>query len=448
MNKNILEQYYKPSVKLIPINQQDKVFYIGKMTLADFENSYTESPAKYKQEIYKMFVTKDEEIKDMELYINDYLRREAEKEPLAKGFQRELDYSRLKEIKEYVMESEFGIIPNSIIVSLNALDIDTEDDFDSTIKDTTNNIPIIFNDTLYIPKNSKPFLIIDGQHRIKGCELLPDEIKKSLQLLFTFIINIDPSTQAQLFTTINYKVKPVSKSYLYHILGEFKIASSEYAFLHEIVKLLNELRADHPLFDRVKMLGKKITTKNTLSQAFLVEALFPLIGPRKTPVKYLHDAMEILKLPVFRFFYLKEEYKKFIPKFILIYLIVVKELLLEKQKLNWDDEKSHILLKTSGMGALISIIPNIYVALAGTKNLIDKQELITLEKDDLKNLIAPIFEVDFRNIIENEYSKGSGQGLIRKLSLEMWEHVSKLIPDFYNMHNKYVDWFNKNMLQS
>ncbi|HHT9107577.1 MAG TPA: DGQHR domain-containing protein [Candidatus Wunengus sp. YC64] len=438
------KENYKAPIEVLRISQRGKIFYIGKMVFSEFENSYTPSPAEYKLISYSQEAEKDERFKDLSIGIAEHL--EKEQGNIAKGFQRKTDPKRIEQIKNYVLENEYGIIPNSIIVSVNTVEVDSQEDFEVTVSDPTNKKAILFNNNLYIPKIGKPFLIIDGQHRVEGCEKLPSHIKSDMELIFTFINNADPSTQAQLFTTINYEARRVSKSYLYHILGEFKIESSEYTFLHEIVKLLNEVSAS-PLYDRVKMLGKSVSPKNSLSQAFLVESFYLLICTKYKEVKFLNETA-LLKIPVFRYHYVNKEYRKVMPKFIIMYLYAIKNLL-KKISIEWEDKDSHILLKTVGMGAAINIIPNVYISLVCQYDLINCQHLIA-EKLSIKNIedvLKNITKVNLKNEPQNEYSKGSSQGLVRKLAEKLWKEIVVEIPTFLGLQKAYIDWFNASVVE-
>jgi DGQHR domain-containing protein len=440
MPTNHESQYFK--VPLIKVSQKGKSFYIGKILFSEFENAYTRSPAEYKRQAYEMRASQDERFVDLSRGIDEYFKKQGTS--LKKGFQRDIDIARINQIKKYLIDKEFGIIPNSVIVNLVAIEVESEEDLNVTIADKTNMDAVLYEDSLYVRRGTRPFLIIDGQHRVEGCKLLPKEMKDEFELLFTFIVNVDPVVQAQLFTTINYEVKPVNKSYLYQILGEFDIETSEYTFLHEIVRLLNEF-PNSPLNDRVKMLGKKLSPLNTLSQAFLVESLFLLLSPKFTDAKYLTDQNELLRIPIFRFHYLNKETRKSIPRFLLMYFIAIKRLLKSKVGILWEDNSAHILLKTLGMGALISIIPNVYVSLLCKKDLLNKQEMITenVTLDDLEAALEPLFENNLRNESGNEFSKGSSRGLVRKLALTMWKPMVATVPDFYRFHKVYIDWFNK-----
>ena len=436
---------YKAPIEVLKISQRGKIFYIGKMVFSDFENSYTPSPAEYKIISYTQLADEDERFKDLSTGIEEYF--EKEQGSVTKGFQREIDSKRTDQIKNYILENEYGIIPNSIIISVNTIEVYSDEEFEVTVSDPTNKKAILFKSKLYIPKVGKPFLIIDGQHRVEGCKKLPPNIKSEIELIFTFINNADPSTQAQLFTTINYEARRVSKSYLYHILGEFKIESSEYTFLHEIVKLLNEVSTS-PLYDRVKMLGKSVSPKNSLSQAFLVESFYLLICKKYKEVKFPIKETDLLKVPVFRYHYVNKEYRKVIPKFIIMYLCAIKNLL-KTINIEWENKDSHILLKTVGMGAAINIIPNVYISLACQYNLINCQHLIT-EKLSIKNIediLKNIIKVNLKNEPQNEYSKGSSQGQVRKLAERLWKEIVVEIPTFFELQKDYINWFNTSVVE-
>ena len=432
---------YKEPVEVLKISQRGKTFYIGKMVFSDFEDSYTPSPAEYKLNSYSQFAAEDDRFEDLSIGIDEYLKKE--KDSIAKGFQRGIDRERTEQIKNYILENEFGIIPNSIIVSVNTIEVEAREDFDASMNDPINKKAILFNNQLFIPKAGKPFLIIDGQHRVEGCKKLPTEIKKEIELIFTFISNADPATQAQLFTTINYKVKPVNKSYLYQILGEFKIESSEYTFLHEIVKLLNEFPRS-PLYDRVKMLGRQTSPRNSLSQAFLVETLYLLLYPKFKAARILLSEKDLVKLPIFRYHYTNKDYRKEIPKFILMYLTAIKNKV-DRSGIAWENKNEHILLKTVGMGGLINVIPNVYVSLVMKKNLIREQHLINekIQMRDMLGIIDNLSKINIRNEPGNEFSKGSSQGLVTKCAKKLWSEFVASVPNFVEMQNSYVEWFNQ-----
>jgi hypothetical protein len=97
------------------------------------------------------------------------------------------------------------------------------------------------------------------------------------------------------------------------------------------------------------------------------------------------------------------------------------------------------------MGALITIIPNVYVSLLFKKELLEKQEMITevVRIDDIEQILKPLFEINLKNEPENEFSKGSSRGLVRKLALTIWKPMVRELPGFYEFHKSYIKWFNE-----
>ncbi|MCP4702277.1 MAG: DGQHR domain-containing protein, partial [Gammaproteobacteria bacterium] len=79
------------------------------------------------------------------------INRDEDEDP-EKGFQRELDKKRAKEIASYI-DSGFGTIPSSIVLSAQS---DCNFTYDSKKK------------SISFDKTPKAFLIIDGQHRVYG----------------------------------------------------------------------------------------------------------------------------------------------------------------------------------------------------------------------------------------------------------------------------------------
>src|SRR5690606_24288994 len=113
-------------------------------------------------------------------------------------------------------------------------------------------------------------------------------VKKEFDLLVSFIIGFDRSVIAKQFYTINYEQKPVNKSILYELTGEFSVEVTELTFLHNLVKILNELDKS-PFYKRIKMLGttpKGVDTEDksrySISQAFMIDALRKSISNKST----------------------------------------------------------------------------------------------------------------------------------------------------------------------
>ncbi len=438
------KNYRNTPIHLEKVKQGNKEFYTGKILFSDFENTYTTSPAEYKKSIYQEKINTDERYIDLLEDIEKYLK--TQKSDIKSGFQRSIDESRTEEIKNYIMYDEFGIIPNSIIVNVDCTEIQNIDELNKLDEDDEHKA-VLFGNDLYIPNFKRVFLIIDGQHRIYGCKKLPEEIKAEMELLITFIINADSKVQAQLFTTINYKVKPVNKSYLYHILGEFGIGDSEETYLHEFIKLLNELKTS-PLLDRVKMLGKSDKDKKgSLSQAFLAESLYLLISPKYREVRPLMDIEEVLRIPVFRYHFLNNKYRNNIPKFIIIYLKVIQQIYMNNSN-NWDDKDNNIFLKTVGMGGLIDLLSNLYILYICKIDKLNNQyeiDFLNLE-EDLNTILSPLKENIIFKDLKNEFAKGSSRGAIKKLTKQLWQTILLDNSNFDKYQKEYISWFNQTMI--
>jgi len=82
---------------------------------------------------YELRAEQDEGFIDLSRGIEEYLKKQDVS--LRKGFQRDIDFGRINEIKKYIIENEYGIIPNSVIVNLVAIEVESEDDLNATIAD-------------------------------------------------------------------------------------------------------------------------------------------------------------------------------------------------------------------------------------------------------------------------------------------------------------------------
>lgn len=196
----------------------------------------------------------------------------------------------------FLNKEEYAFFPNTIIANCEL--INDSEDYNINEK---NSVEDYLNKTdkadylgflwqheerykLIIPFQANAILVIDGQHRLKGLEECDSMLQDGYDLLVAFVIGLDRSVIAKQFYTINYEQKPVNKSLLYQLTGEFSRDINELAFMHNIVKLLNELY-ESPFYSRVKMLG--VTPKNldfdskqklSISQAFLVDSMIRFIS--------------------------------------------------------------------------------------------------------------------------------------------------------------------------
>lgn len=105
---------------------------------------------------------------------------------VAEGYQRRVNFNKLKAIKKFMTINKNNIIPNNVIIAIG--------------KELS---PKISNNTLtfeYDEKDKKA-LIIDGQHRLYGL----NEYSEDAKVLITALIDIDIIDQAFQFVVINNK---------------------------------------------------------------------------------------------------------------------------------------------------------------------------------------------------------------------------------------------------
>ncbi|OWV31785.1 hypothetical protein B5C34_14845 [Pacificimonas flava] len=136
------------------------------------------------------------------------------KENPIKGFQRELDENRAKEIAHYIDE-DVGTIPNSIVLS-------AQQKADLKI--------VGRGKTLEFTNVAGAFLILDGQHRVYGFSLA----KTSLRIPVVIYNGLSRRDETRLFIDINTKQKPVPSQLLLDIKRLADIESDSEQILRDI----------------------------------------------------------------------------------------------------------------------------------------------------------------------------------------------------------------------
>ncbi|MDH6027218.1 DGQHR domain-containing protein DpdB [Vibrio sp. 10N.286.46.A8] len=154
-----------------------------------------------------------------------------------KGYQRPEVRNHINNIADYI-NSEGGIIPNSIILSLSS---------DVELKPIDNELY-----ELEIPEQAKSALIVDGQQRVAALRLSG---KKDFYLPVCAFINDDEDFERQQFLLIN-SAKPLPKSLIYELLphanGLFSQELTRRKLPSLIVQLLNYEKCS-PLNGLVKL---------------------------------------------------------------------------------------------------------------------------------------------------------------------------------------------------
>lgn len=274
--------------------------------------------------------------------------------PKNQPYQRRIKEDRIKDIKKFIRSAILNekkgeqvsvIFPTAMLLA-------TRIDRTFKIFET-----VSLNDIIH---QMEDFYVVDGQHRLEAMlelykevteTLLPTEDENAIKQYLdhyvfncTILLNFDLWEQAQVFADVNFNQAKVNKSLYYSIYGmNYSKNPSDwnrnYIFIaHSLVKFINNYETS-PLKGCIKMLG---TGKGFISQAFIGEALMPLIrSPRG--IWYV-DPQVLTDKPNYRYMAVE----------LLSYFQAVKTVLNDY----WPKDNVHIsiLCKTTGIGALIRLM--------------------------------------------------------------------------------------------
>lgn len=302
------------------------------------------------------------------------------------------------------------------------------------------------NNNITIP-NLNVILVVDGQHRLAALQAIYKSIciilgyeedysidedlirfaKKKIenenfndlnkiktlieefQFSCTILLDFDIWEQGKVFADVNFNQKPVNKSLYYDIFGSYPDPDkNDLFYAHNIVVSLNSIKLN-PFENKIKMLG--VGNDKFISQAFLVEAIFPLLRKNGVWLNYLNDFINngvLNDKPL---------------KFIIAYFEVIKEIF----KDYWPEENikpskyKDILFKTTGLGAFFMLINDIYPNFINDMHnekiklkIAIKEELLkNRNNENLLSISNKLFSKD------GEFSKGAGKGLQVRLYKRM-----------------------------
>ncbi len=290
------------------------------------------------------------------------------------GIQRELSPKRVKELRQYVTNSD-ATFPTSIILSINSSKLKPSDDpADLELEDES---IIEFKDgmlTILLDENVAK--IIDGYHRVEGLKAYVEDPAK-FQLNITVFIDMDPEDEAIVFATINKAQTKPSNSLVYDLF-ELSKSRSPQKTSHNIAKLFNKI-PDNPFYRKIKILGKSVYGTETISQAAFVEAVMAFIS--SDPMKDRDDLKRQKELQVsekenskliFRQFF-KDQKDVEIGKNFDHYFRAVRA----KWPNAWNQkEDSQILNRTTGFIALMKYFKTAYQSITNGRN-----DLVVTEAD-------------------------------------------------------------------
>lgn len=348
--------------------------------------------------------------------------------------------------------SPLGTFPSSIIISLHSnQDIESFDDYKLYLEseDTPEFVYINEEKEIFIPK-SEQALIVDGQHRIAGLDLLLEEVEKqnikinksnlndyyldqktkppyneilrevnSFEFIVTFLVDFDPYEQAEIFATVNFNQTKVNKSFYYDIFGS-SINLTVEKLLHDITSHLN-YKEDSPLYEKIKMLGSGV---GYLSQSFIVDAMLPHF--KNGTFYFIYDDFKN-----------KGSIYKDSPRFLKIYFDVVLNKIFPEYMPKKDEKYKDVLLKTTGMGAIIKLLPNVFLEIKKRNKLISSDLVLSLDSSKLEAELLSIFDEvknkGYEYFSENSgFAKGAGKGLQNRLYNKMFQDLGFMKKDVNN----------------
>jgi hypothetical protein len=232
------------------------------------------------------------------------------------------------------------------------------------------------------------------------------EIIEKFEFNCTILIDFDIWEQGKVFADVNFNQKPVNKSLYYDIFGSYPDTENNDLFLaHQWVVYLNsEINSPYtsqqsPFYQKVKMLGNG---EGYISQAFLVESIFPLL--RKNGIwnvfldEYISNKV-ISDKPII---------------FIETYFNVIKNLFLDywPTPTHKPSAYKNILFKTTGLAALFMLIKDIYPRVEDFVYKDNIDELTKKIKSEFHDSEGKL-KIDPEKLFskDGEFSKGAGKGL-------------------------------------
>lgn len=325
-------------------------------------------------------------------------------------FQRKTDEEKIKKIIKFIedglLKNDKKNIPLVLFPTAMILSFDFSEEGDTTNR-------IVFKDNgefnyIEIPEECHTkMLIVDGQHRFVGVQRFyekhPDYLEKvDIEFITTFLIDYDLYEQAKIFANVNFEQKPVKKDLYYDIFGSLPGVKNEMTLAHFTVKKLND-DENSPLKDMVRMLG---IGSGIISQAYLFKEIMFLFKPNKVFGVYFSRYKED-----------KDDYKR-IPLLLKKYFNLIKDKFSEY----WPEpitnggeynqyEYKNILLKTTGLGALIKLFDYL---INDSLHLNDEK---IMEK--VGNTLSLIDDDKAKKLFSNEGDYGRSGGLQNKLFNEI-----------------------------
>ena len=392
-------------IPIIRINQNENLFFIGKIKVEDLVAIATNKIRKTydKSKLKGYFDEIDDKITHKINQGNIWYLKDLLNDP---NIQREQSKKRVKEIGKYLENSSISF-PNSIIINLSS----------AKTGFLANELVKVQSDYIEFDEKDIVATVIDGQHRLAGFNYINNEEKKKkllseFDLIVTMFIDLTVGQQAEMFAIVNGKQKPVNKSILYDLT---ELSEEEYTELmtgHLITKWFN-VNEKSPWYGKIKMLG---TGEGRLSQAAFIDAILPLFNEISL------NRRKNKPLPVLRPYFLQKK-EPFIMKILLYYFRAFRKLFEHE----WDNPK-YILTKTTGINGILKLFPYIFYELYNQNNL-----------ENYDAYVEKVSKLENFNFSSKKY-KGGGIGIQNQLYEDMFK-VLFMNVNVKELESKYLKYY-------
>lgn len=263
--------------------------------------------------------------------------------------QRVLNKRRIADIKEFILGGHTFF--NSFILNW------TDENFTPEIKDGEISIPIV----------SASAQVIDGQHRIAGFEAAIEEEDSvgERDIIVTLCMKLTTQKAAEIFLNINTEQKPVPKSLMYDLFGEF-IDDESHAVNRatDIARYLND-DSDSPLYKLIKFPGSPRGVGSVELSTF-VSSIKEHLKPGGTFGIYKLNTLDHQKVVITNFF-----------KSIKMFYVANKV---------WESKTKNPFLKAAGFNGAIDFLTSSLIQRCAEKGSFSVEtinKIISFEKEDL-----------------------------------------------------------------
>lgn len=299
------------------------------------------------------------------------------------GVQRPLSKKRAKELSSYVNTVD-ACFPSGVILSVDHKCAEYDEAVGVLTLRSYSGEEDLSDDKIPYSEIAR---VIDGQHRIAGLESFGGE---DFEINVSIFVDIDQSTEAYIFSTVNLAQTKVTKSLVYD-LYDLARKNSPQKLCHNIAVTLNRLE-ESPLHRRIKRLGSASphNLPGAITQAAFVHSLIRYVSEKPQIDRDLYmrgkkpqraSPKEADKL-VFRNFLIDE--RDFdLTDIIWNYFDAVRE----RWSGAWSSQDRGVMLsKTNGFMGLMRYLRDCYLELGADDKVYEKNQFLQiLSSIDLSN---------------------------------------------------------------